>query len=553
MPAELVPGTCRHVRRAGCSGRSVVHSRHGMIATSQPLAVQAGLDMLRQGGNAVDAAIAANAVLGVVEPMSCGMGGDLFAIVWEAHSGKLFGLNAAGRSPYRATVEEMRGRGLTEIPLAGPLSWSVPGGVDGWEALRARFGSRSLAELLEPAIAIAEEGFPVGEVASGMWQASETELAANPDSARTYLPAGRAPRVGEIFWNPDLAGTYRELARGGRDSFYRGRIARDLLSFSQASGGLLTPDDLADTSATWVEPVGTDYRGVRVWELPPPGQGITTLQMLNLLEPFDLRGMGPRSADYWHLFVEAKKVAWADRARFIADPEKTRIPVDELISKSYAAERRKLIDPRRAGAGLPPGEPLRRDTVYLAAVDAQRNCVSLIQSIYQHFGSGMVPGRLGFALQNRGSQFSLDPSHPNRLEPHKRPFHTIIPAFATRGGKPWLVFGVMGADMQPQGQVQVLVNLLNFGMNVQAAGEAPRIEHLGSPTPTGRPEVEGGGMLAVEEGIPEEVFAQLQRRGHAAAWVERNGGGYQGILIVPETGALQGGSEPRTDGCAAGY
>src|SRR5216683_3191793 len=509
MPAELVPGTCRHVRRAGCSGRSVVHSRHGMIATSQPLAVQAGLDMLRQGGNAVDAAIAANAVLGVVEPMSCGMGGDLFAIVWEAHSGKLFGLNAAGRSPYRATVEEMRGRGLTEIPLAGPLSWSVPGGVDGWEALRARFGSRSLAELLEPAIAIAEEGFPVGEVASGMWQASETELAANPDSARTYLPAGRAPRVGEIFWNPDLAGTYRELARGGRDSFYRGRIARDLLSFSQASGGLLTPDDLADTSATWVEPVGTDYRGVRVWELPPPGQGITTLQMLNLLEPFDLRGMGPRSADYWHLFVEAKKVAWADRARFIADPEKTRIPVDELISKSYAAERRKLIDPRRAGAGLPPGEPLRRDTVYLAAVDAQRNCVSLIQSIYQHFGSGMVPGRL--------------------------------------------VFGVMGADMQPQGQVQVLVNLLNFGMNVQAAGEAPRIEHLGSPTPTGRPEVEGGGMLAVEEGIPEEVFAQLQRRGHAAAWVERNGGGYQGILIVPETGALQGGSEPRTDGCAAGY
>ncbi len=553
MPAELLPGTCRHVRRAGCSGRSVVHSRHGMIATSQPLAVQAGLDMLRRGGNAVDAAIAANAVLGVVEPMSCGVGGDLFAIVWEARSGKLFGLNAAGRSPYRATVEEMRRRGLTEIPLAGPLSWSVPGAVDGWEALRARFGSKPLAELLEPAVAIAEEGFPVGEVTSWMWQASETELAANPDSARTYLPPGRAPRAGEIFRNPDLGGTYRELARGGRDSFYRGRIARDLLAYSQASGGLLTPDDLADTSATWVEPVGTDYRGVRVWELPPPGQGITTLQMLNLLEPFDLRSMGPRSADYWHLFVEAKKVAFADRARFIADPEKTRIPVDELISKSYAAERRKLIDPRRAGAGLPAGDPVRGDTVYLAAVDAQRNCVSLIQSIYQHFGSGMVPGRLGFALQNRGSQFSLDPSHPNRLEPHKRPFHTIIPAFATRGGKPWLVFGVMGADMQPQGQVQVLVNLLNFGMNVQAAGEAPRIEHLGSPTPTGRPEVEGGGMLAVEEGIPEEVFAQLQRRGHAAAWVERNGGGYQGILIVPETGALQGGSEPRTDGCAAGY
>ncbi len=292
---------------------------------------------------------------------------------------------------------------------------------------------------------------------------------------------------------------------------------------------------------------------MRVWELPPPGQGITALQMLNLLEAYDLRSLGPRSADYWHLFVEAKKVAWADRARFIADPEKSRLPVDQLISKSYAAERRKLIDPRRARAGLPPGDPLRGDTVNLAAVDAERNCVSLIQSIYLHFGSGMVPGKLGFALQNRGSQFSLDPSHPNRLEPHKRPFHTIIPALATRGGKPWFAFGVMGADMQPQGHTQVLVNLLDFGMNVQAAGEAPRIEHLGSPTPTGRSEIEGGGVVAVEEGIPEEVFAELQRRGHAAAWVARNGGSYQGILIDPASGALQGGSDPRTDGCAAGY
>ena len=553
MPADPPLGTPRHVRRAGSVGRSAVHAMHGMIATSQPLAVQAGIDVLRRGGNAVDAAIAANAVLGVVEPMSCGIGGDLFAMVWEARTGKLFGLNASGRSPYRATLEEMRARGLSELPAAGPLSWSVPGAVDGWEALRARFGSRPLAELLEPAIAIAEEGFPVSEVIAGMWQASEPELAAHPDSARTYLPAGRAPRAGEIFRNLALAATYRELARGGRDAFYRGRIARELVAFSQASGGLLAPDDLADTSSSWVDPVGSDYRGVRVWELPPPGQGITTLQMLNLLESFELRSLGPRSADFWHLFVEAKKVAWADRARFIADPEKVRVPVDELISKTYAAERRKLIDPRRARTGLPPGDPLRGDTTYLAAVDGERNCVSLIQSIYQHFGSQMVAGKLGFALQNRGSQFSLDPAHPNLLEPHKRPFHTIIPAFVTRGGKPWLVFGVMGADMQPQGQAQVLVNLLDFGMNVQAAGEAPRIEHLGSPTPTGRPEVEGGGMLAVEVGIPEAVFAELQRRGHAAAWVERNGGGYQGILIDPATGALQGGSEPRSDGCAAGY
>jgi gamma-glutamyltranspeptidase / glutathione hydrolase len=553
MAADLPLGTPRHVRRAGCVGRSVVHSLNGMLATSQPLAVQAGIEMLRHGGNAVDAAIAANAVLGVVEPMSCGVGGDLFAIVWEARTGKMFGLNASGRSPYRATLEEMRGRGLAEVPEAGPLSWSVPGAVDGWEALRARFGSRPLGELLEPAIAVADEGFPVSEFIAGMWQASEPELATYPDSARTYLPAGRAPRAGEIFRNSDLAATYRELARGGRDAFYRGRIGRDLIAFSEASGGLLAPDDLADMSATWVEPVGSDYRGVRVWELPPPGQGTTVLQMLNLLEAFDLRSLGPRSADYWHLFVEAKKLAYADRARFIADPEMVRVPVEELISKGYADERRKRIDPARARAGIPAGDPLRGDTVYLAAVDAQRNCVSLIQSNYQHFGSRMVPGRLGFALQNRGSQFSLDPAHPNRLEPHKLPFHTIIPALATRGEKPWLVFGVMGADMQPQGQVQVLVNLLDFGMNVQAAGEAPRIEHLGSPTPTGRPESERGGMLAVEAGIPEEVFAELQRRGHQAVWTERSTGGYQGIVIDPATGALQGGSEPRFDGCAAGY
>ncbi|MFL5312395.1 MAG: gamma-glutamyltransferase family protein, partial [Myxococcales bacterium] len=417
MPADPPLGTPRHVRRAGSVGRSVVHAMHGMVATSQPLAVQVGIDVLRRGGNAVDAAIAANAVLGVVEPLSCGIGGDLFAMVWEARSGKLFGLNASGRSPHRASLDEMRARGFTELPAGGPLSWSVPGAVDGWEALRARFGSRPLAELLEPAIAIAEEGFPVSEVIAGMWQASEPVLAAYPDSARTYLPAGRAPRPGEIFRNPSLAATYRELARGGRDAFYRGRIARDLVAFSQASGGLLAPDDLAETSAAWVDPVGSDYRGVQVWELPPPGQGVTALQILNLLEGFDLRSLGPRSADYWHLVVEAKKVAWADRARFIADPEKASVPVDELISKSYAAGRRKLIDPRRASVGLPPGERLRGDTAYLAAVDAERNCVSFIQSIYQHFGSGMVPGRLGFALQNRGSQFSLDPSHPNRLEP----------------------------------------------------------------------------------------------------------------------------------------
>ena len=553
MPEHLRIGTPRHVRRAGRAGRSVVHAVHGKVATSQPLAVQTGVDVLRRGSNAIDAALAMNAVLGVVEPMSCGVGGDLFALVWDARGRKLHGLNASGRSPRAATIASMRARGLSELPEAGPLSWSVPGAVDGWEALRTRFGSWSLGALLEPAIAMAEEGFPVSEVIAGMWQASEPELAAQRDAARTFLPAGRAPSTGEVFRNRGLAATYREIAHGGRDSFYRGRIASDLVAFSRASGGLLDADDLASTSATWVEPISSEYRGVRVWELPPPGQGATVLQLLNLLEAYDLRALGPESADYWHLFVEAKKLAYADRARFLADPEKASVPVVELISKTYAERRRALIDGGRASTGVRPGDPQRGDTVYIAAVDAQRNCVSLIQSVYQHFGSRMVPGRLGFALQNRGSQFSLDPEHPNRLEPGKRPFHTIIPALATRDGAPWLVFGVMGADMQPQGQVQVLVNLLDFRMGVQAAGEAPRIEHLGSATPTGGPEIDGGGMLAIEVGIPQTVFADLEQRGHRAAWVERSGGGYQGILIDAATGALQGGSEPRTDGCAAGY
>jgi gamma-glutamyltranspeptidase / glutathione hydrolase len=550
---HLQLGTPRHVRRAGRVGRSVVHARHGMVAASQPLAVQTGVDVLRRGGNAVDAAIAMNAVLGVVEPMSCGLGGDLFAMVWDAAARKLHGLNASGRAPRAATVAAMRARGLTELPEAGPLSWSVPGAVDGWETLRARFGTWSLGALLEPAIALAEEGFPVCEVAAGMWRASEPELAPSPDAARTYLPGGRAPRAGEIFRNPDLAASYLEVARGGRNAFYQNRIAAELIAFSRASGGLLEPVDLSETSASWVDPISTEFRGARVWELPPPGQGATVLQMLNLLEAYDLRSLGPDSPDFWHLFVEAKKLAYADRARFLGDPEQADVPVTELISKQYAASRRDAIDRRRPSASVPAGDPLRGDTVYLAVVDSQRNCVSLIQSLYQHFGSRMVPGRLGFALQNRGSQFCLDAAHPNCLAPGKRPFHTIIPAMATRDGVPWFVFGVMGADMQPQGQVQVLVNVLDFGMGVQAAGEAPRIEHLGSATPTGRAEVEGGGIVLAELGIPEKVVAELERRGHQTAWTERNGGGYQGILIDPGNGALQGGSEPRADGCAAGY
>jgi gamma-glutamyltranspeptidase/glutathione hydrolase len=545
----------RHTPRARRSGRSVVMAPSGMVATSHPLAAQAGLDVLRQGGNAVDAAIAANAALGLVEPMSCGIGGDLFAIVWDAKTQKLHGLNASGRSPYKATREFFAAKGLDEIPETGALSWSVPGCVDGWEVLRKRFGTMSLDRLLTPSIRYAEEGFPVTEVIAGYWRGAERTLGRTPDAARTYLVNGRAPRPGDVFKNPHLARTYRAIAANGRDAFYKGAIAREIVAFSQKQGGLFSLKDFEEHTSTWVDPVSTTYRGHEVWELPPPGQGIAVLQMLNILEGYDLKKLGPESPDYWHAVVEAKKLAYADRARYYADPDFVKVPTGELISKPYAEALRKLIQRHRALADVPAGDPKlgKTDTVYLCVVDKDRNCVSLIQSNYFGFGSGLVAGDLGFALQNRGTLFALDAEHPNRLEPHKRPFHTIIPALVTKGGKPWLVFGVMGGDMQPQGQVQVLCNLIDFGMNVQEAGEAPRIEHVGSATPTGRPGRKRGGTAVAEDGIPEAVVAELAKRGHDVVRTRRNGGGYQGILIDPKTGMLHGGSEARKDGCAVGY
>jgi gamma-glutamyltranspeptidase/glutathione hydrolase len=537
------------------AGRSVVMAPRGMVATSQPLATEAGLEVLRKGGSAVDAAIAADAALGLVEPMSCGIGGDLYAIVWDAKGKKLYGLNASGRSPYRAARAFFAEKGLKEIPLTGPLSWSVPGCVDGWAELHQRFGKVPLADLLEPTIRYAEEGFPVTEVIARYWANGARRLREYPDAARTYLPDGHAPKAGEVFKNPGLARSYREIARGGRDAFYKGRIAREVVAFSEKNGGLFSLRDFAEHTSTWVDPVSTTYRGYEVWELPPPGQGIAVLEMLNVLEGYDLKKMGPLSPDYWHLLVEAKKLAYADRARYYADPDFARAPVEALISKSYAAARRKLIDQRHAMRQVEAGDAKlgRADTVYLCAVDKDRNCVSLIQSNYMGFGSGLVPGGLGFALQNRGTLFALDEHHANRLEPHKRPFHTIIPSLVTKGGKPWLVFGVMGGDMQPQGQVEVLVNLIDFGMNVQEAGEAPRVEHLGSATPTGRPGERRGGRVEAEAGLDEKVVAELTRRGHRVSRVKVNGGGYQAILIDPKTGVLHGASEPRKDGCAAGY
>ncbi len=545
----------RHPPRAFCTGRSVVVATEGMVATSHPLAAQIGLDVLKKGGNAVDAAIAANAALGLMEPMSCGVGGDLYALVWDAKTKKLHGLNASGRAPAKATRDYFAVKGHKEISTTGPLSWSVPGCVDGWDTLRQRFGSRPLAELLQPSIDYADKGFAVTEIIAGSWRTAEAELATHPDSAKTYLHDGKAPAFGSVFKNPNLARTYRALAKEGRDAFYKGELAKAMVAFSDANGGLFSLKDFADHTSTWVDPVSTTYRGYDVWQIPPPGQGIAVLQMLNILEGYDVKKMGPESADTWHLFLEAKKLAFADRARYYADPAFAKVPTAELISKQYADGRRALIDMKTALKDVAAGDAKlgMADTVYLTVVDKDRNCVSLIQSVYFGFGSGMVPGDLGFALQNRGCLFSLDPKHSNRLEPNKRPFHTIIPSMVTKDGKPWFVFGVMGGDMQPQGHVQVLCNLIDFGMDAQQAGEAPRMQHYGSATPTGDPARKDGGRADAEPGIPDEVMEELKKRGHHVSRVKRNGGGYQGILIDPKTGVLHGGSEPRKDGCAVGY
>jgi gamma-glutamyltranspeptidase / glutathione hydrolase len=526
-----------------------------MVATSHPLAAQAGLDILKAGGNALDAAIATNAMLGVVEPASCGIGGDLFAIYWDNKTQQLYGLNASGRSPFTLTREVFQKKQLDQIPLYGPLSWSVPGCVSGWDALSKRFGTKPWSELLAASIATAEEGFPVSEVIAGEWSGAAKRLREWPDSARTFLLDGtRAPKFGEVFRNPRLAATYRLLAEHGSEVFYRGQLAQAMVTFSEQNGGYFTLRDFAEHTADWIDPVSTNYRGYDVWELPPNGQGIAVLQMLNVLELADVRSMGPGSAPYLHRLVEAKKLAYADRARYYADVTMADVPVAELISKAYAQRQAARIDPDLAAKSVPPGDPklAQGDTVYLTVVDKDRNCCSLIQSNFHGFGSQVVPGELGFALQNRGNLFALDDTHPNRLEPHKRPFHTIIPALVTKDGKPWFCFGVMGGDMQPQGHVQVLVNLIDFGMNVQAAGDAARVQHHGSATPTGLP-AQGSGTVAVESGISDETVAQLREKGHQVVRARGGYGGYQGILIDWDQGVLHGGTESRKDGAAVGY
>ena len=538
--------------------RSVVMAVHGMAATSHPLATQVAVETLKQGGTAVDGAIAANAALGLMEPTGCGIGGDLFAIHREAGSGRLTGLNASGRSPMALKLDHLRQVCADgAIPAYGPLSVSAPGAVDGWFELHKRYGRRPMADLLAPAIAYAEEGFPVTPVIAAHWAEDALRLGDYPGFAEVFLPNGRAPRAGEVFRNQRLADTYRQIAAGGRDVFYRGDVARGIHRYMAGQGGLLSYDDLAAHRSEWVDPVSTTYRGYEVWELPPNGQGIAVLQMLNILEEDDVGAMGWASPAYLHRLTEAKKLAFEDRARYYADPAFADVPVAELISKSYARRRRRLIDPDRASRRLSGGETAvlkRGDTVYLTVADHSGNMVSLIQSNFRGMGSGMTPAGLGFVLQNRGESFSLDPAHANAYAPGKRPFHTIIPAFVTLQGEPYLSFGVMGADMQPQGQVQVLVNVIDFKMDIQTAGDAPRLRHDGSSDPRGS-RMRDGGVVYLESCFPAGTREALAALGHRVQTGGDSGGygGYQAILRDTVNGVYWGASESRKDGHAAGY
>jgi len=534
--------------------RSEVFAPRAMAATSQPLATTAALEVMRRGGSAVDAAIAANAVLGLTEPTGSGIGGDLFAIVWDPRDKKLHGLNASGRSPRTLTLDYFISRGMKSIPSHGPLPVTVPGAVDGWFELHGRFGRLPMTEVLAPAIGYARTGFPVTEVIADHWQRNARVLERYPGFSATFMPGGRAPSKGELFANPRLARTYDTIAREGRDAFYRGDIARAIDAYMRENGGFLSYEDLASHRSEWVEPVSVDYRGYEVWELPPNGQGIAALQMLNILEGFDLAKMGYGSADYLHVLAEAKKLVFEDRARYYADPDFAPAPVERLVSRDYARERRALIDMSRAAATYPAGEfpGTRSDTVYLSVADPDGMMVSLIQSNFRGMGSGMTPGDLGFVLHDRGELFSLVPGHANVFEPGKRPFQTIIPAFVTRDGQPLISFGVMGGDMQPQGHVQVLVNMIDFGMNLQEAGDAPRLRHDGSSSPTDEVMTDGG-ELVLEPGFDPAVIRELERRGHRVAKPGGDFGGYQAIRRDPVTGVYAGASESRKDGHAAGF
>ncbi len=533
--------------------RSAVLATNAMAATSQPLATQAALDVMQAGGNAIDAAIAANAVLGLVEPTGNGIGGDLYAIIWDAKTEKLYGLNASGKSPKSLSREWFIENGHTSIPRRGPLPVSVPGAVDGWFEMHERFGEMPMPEVLKPAIDYANEGFPVTQYIAGLWSVYVPILGPWPGFLEQMTINGQSPKEGEIWKNPNLGNTLTKIAEGGRDAFYKGEIARTISDYMQENGGFLDYEDLASHSSKWVDPVSTNYRGYDVWELPPNSQGIAALQLLNLLEPYDLKSMGRQSADFVHLFTEAKKIVFEDRAKFYADSDFNKIPVEELISKKYAKQRGKLINMQRAAQQVEAGDPKleKGDTIYLTTADAEGNMVSLIQSNYRGMGSGMTPPGLGFILQNRGELFSLEEGHFNSFEPGKRPFQTIIPAFVTKDGKPWMSFGLMGGAMQPQGHVQIIVNMIDFGLGIQEAGDAPRIHHGGSSQPTGEVMTDGG-VLNLESEFPYTTVRELMRRGHTVQFANGVYGGYQAIMRAPN-GVYWGATESRKDGSAAGY
>ncbi len=534
--------------------RSVVHARHAMAATSHPMATQIALDVMKAGGNAIDAAIAANAFLGFGEPTGNGIGGDLFAIVWDAEKKELVGLNGSGRSPMSLTLDELKEKAGDKIPALGPLPVSVPGCVDGWFMLHERFGKMPMAKLLAPTIEAAREGAPVPQTIAYYLERSARGLKRYPGFEMTYMPGGKTPAEGEVFANPRLANTLEKIAKGGRDAFYKGPIAKEIADFMAAQGGYLTEADLAAHKGEWVDPVSTSYRGVELWELPPNGQGIAALQILNLLEPYDLASMGHQSADYVHLFTEAKKLAFEDRAHFYADMEFAKVPVEHLISKEYATEQGKRIDPKKAANEYPAANPALEegDTIYLCTADSEGNMVSLIQSNYRGMGSGMIPGELGFMLQDRGELFDLTPGRANSYEPGKRPFHTIIPAFATKGGEPYMAYGVMGGATQPQAHAQILIHMLDFGMNLQEAGDEARIVHTGSSQPTGE-RMTDGGSINLESGFGEDIRKELVSRGHKIGSSRGLFGGYQAVMWDKKNGVYHGASESRKDGYAAGY
>ena len=540
---------------ASFATRSEVIATHGMVATSHPLATQVGLDVLKQGGTAIDAAIAANAALGLMEPVSNGVGGDLFAIIWDAKTKKLYGYNGSGRSPQGLTLKWFRDHDYKAIPPLGPLPVNVPGCVDAWFALHDRFGKLPMKDVLAPAIAYARDGFPVTELIAYYWNLSVPRLARFPGFTEQFTHGGKAPAKGEIWKNPNLANTLEAIARGGRDAFYKGAIAHVIADYMKAQGGFLSYDDLATHKGEWVEPISTNYRGYDVWELPPNGQGLAALQMLNILEGYDFSKIPFGSTEHVHLFVEAKKLAFEDRAKFYADPDFAKAPIDWLVSKEYAAERRKLISPDRAMKAAEPGtHKLDGDTIYMTTADRWGNMVSLIQSNYRGMGSGMAPPGLGFILQDRGQMFVLKEGHANTYAPGKRPFHTIIPAFVTKDGAPWLSFGVMGGDMQPQGHVEILMNLIDFGMNLQEAGDAPRIQHEGSTSPEGQATpMSDGGWVDLESGFPYETVRGLMQKGHSVRYADGPYGGYQAIERDAKNRTYIGASESRKDGQAAGY